>query len=123
VSAIDLDVLLSILSRLRRATVGARRGPHKPLLLLWLLARFQQVGTSAVTYSDLEQPVSDLINEFGPPVVSLAAAGQRAAMPFVHLERELWNVVTANDEPLSPDTPERRRALVDLGARSGAVSC
>lgn len=80
-------------------------------------ARFQHVGSSAVTYPELEQPVSDLINEFGPPVASSTAAAQRAAMPFVHLERELWSVTSATGEPLPASTPERRSVLVGLGAR------
>jgi hypothetical protein len=36
-----------------------------------------------------EAPVSQLINDFGPPVASPSAARQRAAIPFVHLKREL----------------------------------
>ena len=34
---------------------------------------------------------------FGPPVKSPSAARSRAAMPFVHLERELWELRVARD--------------------------
>jgi putative restriction endonuclease len=78
---------LDLLARLRRASVGGIRAPHKPLLLLWLFGRFAAAGSSAATYEEAEQPVSALINDFGPPVASVAIARQRAAMPFVHLER------------------------------------
>jgi putative restriction endonuclease len=54
---------------------------------LWLFGRFAAAGSSAATYEEAEQPVSALINDFGPPVASVAIARQRAAMPFVHLER------------------------------------
>ena len=66
--------------------------PHKPLLLLWLFGQFAATGSSAASYQQAEEPVSQLINDFGPPVASPAAARQRAAMPFVHLERDLWDL-------------------------------
>jgi len=40
------DELLELLSRLRRASVGGVRAPHKPLLLLWLFGRFAAVGSA-----------------------------------------------------------------------------
>ncbi|HXZ73399.1 MAG TPA: hypothetical protein VEH31_21345, partial [Streptosporangiaceae bacterium] len=79
------DEFLDLLARLRRASVGGIRAPHKPLLLLWLFGRFAAVGSSAATYEEAEGPVSTLINDFGPPVVSASAERHRAAMPFVHL--------------------------------------
>lgn len=107
--------LLDRLSRLRRAQVGAVRVPHKPLLLLWLFGRVASTGSSVASYADAEEPVSGLINQFGPPV-RRATARQRAAMPFVHLERELWDLRDATGGRLGPDVPERRRLLLDLGA-------
>jgi len=59
---------------------------------LWLFGQFAATGSSAASYQQAEQPVSQLINDFGPPVASSAAARQRAAMPFVHLERDLWDL-------------------------------
>jgi putative restriction endonuclease len=86
------DELLAKLARLRQARVGQVRVPHKPLLLLWLFGQFATIGSSAASYQQAEEPVSQLINDFGPPVASRAAARQRAAMPFVHLERELLDL-------------------------------
>jgi putative restriction endonuclease len=86
------DELLAQLARLRQARVGQVRVPHKPLLLLWLFGQFAATGSSAASYQQAEQPVSQLINDFGPPVASASLARQRAAMPFVHLERELWDL-------------------------------
>ena len=51
-----------------------------------------------------------------PPVASAAAARQRAAMPFVHLERELWDLRDAAGTEIAPDAPERRAWLLDRGA-------
>ncbi|MEV0407923.1 phosphorothioated DNA-binding restriction endonuclease [Actinoallomurus sp. NPDC050550] len=105
--------LLERLAGLRRANVGGVRAPHKPLLLLWLFGRLTATGSSAVTYEEAEEPVSLLINEFGPPVASPSAARQRAAMPFVHLERELWELRDGTGAEIGPDAPERRGWLLD----------
>jgi len=108
--------LLDQLARLRQARVGQVRVPHKPLLLLWLLGRFAASGSSMASYEQAEGPVSLLINDFGPPVASAATARQRAAMPFVHLERELWDLRDAAGSKIGPDVPERRAWLLERGA-------
>ncbi len=110
------DELLASLARLRQARVGQLRAPHKPLLLLWLFGQFAATGSSAASYEQAEEPVSRLINDFGPPVAAPAAARQRAAMPFVHLERELWDVRDAHGKEIRPDVPERRAWLLEKRA-------
>ena len=110
------DELLALLSGLRCAPIGGIRAPHKPLLLLWLFGRFATAGSTAVSYREAEEPVSRLINDFGPPVASPAAARQRAAMPFVHLERTLWELRDGSGREISPDAPERRNWLLEREA-------
>jgi putative restriction endonuclease len=112
---VDRDGLLRVLGRLRNARIGTRRAPHKPLLLLWLFGRFAGTGSSRVSYADAEDPVSRLINEFGPPA-GPATQRQRAAMPFVHLERELWHVQDGSGMAIGADAPEQRGWLVKHGA-------
>ncbi len=110
------DELLAKLAGLRQAPIEKKREPHKPLLLLWLFGQFAATGSSAASYQQAEEPVSQLINEFGPPVASPAAARQRAAMPFVHLERELWDLRDTTGNEIAPDAPERRAWLLGRGA-------
>lgn len=110
------EEFLGLLARLRRASVGGIRAPHKPLLLLWLFGRFTVAGSSAAAYEEAEEPVSMLINDFGPPVASPAAGRQRAAMPFVHLERELWDLRDRVGAEIGPDAPERGSWLASRGA-------
>jgi putative restriction endonuclease len=105
-----------LLAGLRQARVGQVRVPHKPLLLLWLFGQFAATGSSTATYQQAEEPVSQLINDFGPPVASSSAARQRAAMPFVHLERDLWDLRDAAGQEIGPDAPERRAWLLERGA-------
>lgn len=110
------DELMARLSGLRRAQVGGKRAPHKPLLLLWLFGQFAATGSARATYAEAASPVSQLINDFGPPVRSPARERQRAAMPFVHLERDLWDLRDRHGNEITPDVPESARRLVDHGA-------
>ncbi|MET4924821.1 HNH endonuclease [Streptomyces sp. PSRA5] len=111
------DELMGALAALRRAQMGNRRAPHKPLLLLWLLGRLAESGSTVVAYDEAEEPVSRLINDFGSAVTSAARARQRAAMPFVHLERELWDLRDREGVPIGSDVPERGSFLRARGAR------
>jgi putative restriction endonuclease len=61
------DELLAWLAGLRQARVGQVRVLNKRLLLLWLFGQFAATGASQTTYQQAEAPVSQLINEFGPP--------------------------------------------------------
>ncbi|MDF3291854.1 phosphorothioated DNA-binding restriction endonuclease [Streptomyces silvisoli] len=110
------EELFERLARLKTAPVGGRRAPHKPLLLLWLFGRYAETGSTAVTYADAEEPVSRLINDFGPSVVSVTAQRQRAAMPFVHLERTLWQLLDGSEQPIGSGAPERGNWLRSHGA-------
>jgi putative restriction endonuclease len=86
---VQREQFLEQLASLRMASRGGSdRYPHKPLLLLWLLGRIQQQGTSSCAYEEAEKPVSRLIDDFGPP----SKKRYRAAMPFFHLESDLWEV-------------------------------
>jgi putative restriction endonuclease len=72
-------------------------------------------GSSAATYEEAGEPVRTLINDFGPPVASTAAA-RRAAMPFVHLEHEIWDLRDTSGSEIGPDAPERGPWLASRGA-------
>ena len=85
---------------------GGERYPHKPLLLLWLLGRMQQQGTSACTYEEAEKPVSRLLDDFGPPSIKR----YRAAMPFVHLESDLWQLSGDDGQALNDNRSALCRA-------------
>ena len=109
------DELLGLLTRLRVAPVGGKRAPHKPLLL-WLFGRLAATGTTRASYLEACEPVSQLINDFGPAVASTAAERHRAAMPFIHLERQLWDLRDAADREIGPGTRESGPWLIDAGA-------
>ncbi|GAA2417413.1 HNH endonuclease [Actinomadura vinacea] len=83
--------------RIRQHTRRGERAPHKPLLLLLALARFQQDGGRPIPFSAAEQPLRRLLDEFGPP------RSTSPAYPFHHLTNDdaIW-VVDTMDGPGSP---------------------
>ena len=99
------EALFEILSRLRKANfAGGGRSPYKPLLLLWILGQLKKNGPSEFSYTEVEQDVSHLIDEFGPT----SSNRYRVEMPFFHLENDLWQI--SGSEKLEPKRSVLRRA-------------
>lgn len=63
---------------------GDKRAPHKPLLVLLALGRLQRGESPAVEFSQIDTPLKNLINEFGP-----SGAGQNRHFPFWHLATDV----------------------------------
>lgn len=87
---------------------GGRRAPHKPLLLLWAIARLQGGLANSVSFEEAEEPLSILLDEFGP--------GSRSSpsFPFARLSGDgLWQVKFADGNSANPsdDSPGRLRAM------------
>lgn len=53
-------------ARLRQWTRSGARAPHKPLLFLYALSRFQQDADDELRYSTVEQDLRRLLAEYGP---------------------------------------------------------
>jgi hypothetical protein len=102
--------LMARLAGLRQAQVGQVRVPHKPLLLLWLFGQFTATGSSATSYQQAEEPVSQLINDFGPPSpVRLRPGSERPCRSFT------WNESCG----ICGMRPARKSALMLLNAVAG----
>src|SRR5512144_210248 len=66
---------------------GDQRAPHKPLLVLYALGRWQR-GLTGVTFLEAEPFLTDLLREFGPPRKS-----DHPEQPFWRLQRDgVWTV-------------------------------
>ncbi|MFC5747960.1 phosphorothioated DNA-binding restriction endonuclease [Actinomadura rugatobispora] len=76
--------------RIRQHTQHGVRAPHKPLLLLLALARFQRDGDRPIPFSAAEEPLGRLLTEFGPP------RSTSPGYPFHHLTNDdkIWVVET-----------------------------
>ncbi|MEU8265807.1 phosphorothioated DNA-binding restriction endonuclease [Sphaerisporangium sp. NPDC049002] len=80
----------------RRWTRDGERAPHKPLLLLYALGRFQRHGGRPIPFSGAEADLKRLLKEFGPPRQT------SPGYPFHHLTSDgIWLVDTVNG-PGSP---------------------
>src|SRR4051812_29609796 len=68
---------------------GDQRAPHKPLLVLYALGRWQ-AGQKDVTFRQAEPDLTALLREFGPPRNS-----DHPEQPFWRLQRDgVWTVHT-----------------------------
>ncbi|MFF8015941.1 phosphorothioated DNA-binding restriction endonuclease [Streptomyces sp. NPDC007929] len=78
-------------AKLRQWSRGGVRAPHKPLLLLYALGRFQADDGDELPYSSVEADLKRLLVEYGPP------RGTSPAYPFHHLVSDgVWEVRTAH---------------------------
>lgn len=83
---------ITLFRALRQHRQGASRAPHKPLVLLWTLARLLRGEERLARWSRLQLDVSDLLREFGRP-------GQNTSpvYPFWRLRGDgLWEVEQAD---------------------------
>ncbi|MFF4523970.1 phosphorothioated DNA-binding restriction endonuclease [Streptomyces bluensis] len=76
-------------AKLRQWSRNGTRAPHKPLLLLYALGRFQEDADGALRYSTVEEDLHRLLAEYGPPRKTTPA------YPFHHLVSDgVWEVHT-----------------------------
>ncbi|MGW0706417.1 phosphorothioated DNA-binding restriction endonuclease [Streptomyces sp. NPDC002643] len=89
---------LGRVSGLRQWSRGGARAPHKPLLVLYALGRFQRDGEGELRYSAVEDDLRRLLEEYGPPRKT------SPSYPFHHLVSDgVWEVRTERG-PGSPGT-------------------
>ncbi|MFI1826667.1 phosphorothioated DNA-binding restriction endonuclease [Streptomyces sp. NPDC020412] len=82
--------------RLRQWTQNGMRAPHKPLLFLYALGRFQEDPDAALAYSAVEGDLKRLLVEYGPRHKT------SPGYPFHHLVSDgVWEVHTSQG-PGSP---------------------
>ena len=76
---------------LRQWTNNGVRAPHKPLLMLYALGRFQHGPDQALRYADIERDLKELLRDYGPP------RDTSPSYPFHHLTNDgVWEVRTAD---------------------------
>jgi putative restriction endonuclease len=81
------DQTIALFEGLRRAQSQGRYAPHKPLLVLLALARIQRGETRLLAFAEVDQPMQNLLAEFGP-----TGAAKSRHYPYWHLDRSLWQV-------------------------------
>ena len=77
------------LTQLRQHQLDGKRSPHKPLLVLLALGQFSQTGSSRMEWSDVEERLAQLLEEFGPP----RKGKPHPEFPFTRLRSDLvWDL-------------------------------
>ncbi|MCP5276966.1 MAG: HNH endonuclease [Thiobacillus sp.] len=83
--------ILDAFDRIRVWQQGDKRAPHKPLLVLLALGRLQRGESPLAEFSQIDAPLKELIDEFGP-----SGAGKNRHLPFWHLATDdaggLWQL-------------------------------
>jgi putative restriction endonuclease len=109
------EAILTRFDELNTWKQGDQRAPHKPLLVLYALGRWQQ-GKAEVTFRETEPELTALLREFGPPRKS-----DHPEQPFWRLQRDgVWSVRAPADLPLKTgDDIPRVGALRSPDVRAG----
>jgi putative restriction endonuclease len=109
------DAILTRFDDLNVWKQGDQRAPHKPLLVLYALGRWQQ-GKAEVTFKEAEPELTCLLQEFGPPRKS-----DHPEQPFWRLQKDgVWTVTAPAGLPLKTgDDIPRVGALRSPDVRAG----
>jgi putative restriction endonuclease len=82
------DEIIRAFDRMRVWQQGDRRAVHKPLLVLFALAKVGAGGTATMDWNDVEPHLKALLEEFGPD-----GSGTTRHLPFWHLQTDgLWQL-------------------------------
>jgi putative restriction endonuclease len=84
-------------TKLNRAPIGDRRAPHKPILILLALAKYQAGHDRLFSFKEIQEPLRDLLLEYGPPTKQY-----RPELPFFHLKNDgVWDLEGSSKEDQS----------------------
>jgi len=82
------DEILHAFDGIRVWQQGGKRAVHKPLLILLALGRLARGEPHMAEFSDIDEPLSKLLSEFGP-----SSAARSRHYPFWHLRTDgLWEL-------------------------------
>lgn len=84
---LNVEQIIAMVEGLRRGQTQGRYAPHKPLLVLLALARIQRGEPRLVSFGDVDQPMQNLLAQFGP-----TGSIKSRHYPYWHLDRSLWQV-------------------------------
>jgi putative restriction endonuclease len=80
--------MINKFKKLNQAVYNGKRAPHKPLLILLALAKFQQSKKQYIPYEIIDRELRDLLIDFGP-----LRNRYQPDLPFFHLQNdELWKI-------------------------------
>jgi len=110
---------IEVLERFRKLKVwqrGDERAPHKPLLLLLALGRYVDGADRLIPYAELDRPLKELLELFGPPRKSY-----HSEYPFWRLQNDgVWELKNAEVvEKRHGHTDAKKSELIRHGVAGG----
>lgn len=107
----DRERVLNLFSGIATWSRGDQRAPHKPLLILYALARWLN-GDVAVTFENVNTALSELLVAFGPP-----RKVNHPEAPFWRLQNDgVWEVETSSPPKIGADGSPSKKELLRLDA-------
>ena len=88
----DRGLILQKFKTLNLWQKGGKRAPHKPLLVLYAIGKLLRAESRLIAYSDVEEKLGKLLQEFGP-----WESSNRPEVPFWRLRNDgVWEVSDAD---------------------------
>lgn len=110
--------IFDLLTNVAVWTRGDERAPHKPLLLLLALARCARGDEREIPYEEIDQPLSALLREFGPPRTQY-----QPEFPFWHLQSDgIWVVRDADSLERRPNKNNVTRKVLRRENPAGGLT-
>lgn len=111
----DRETIVELFDKIRYWRRGDRRAPHKPLLVLYALAKLQSEGTTLHPYSVIDEELSKLLREFGPYQNRLLTHD-----PFWRLQIDnVWHVTNAENVTEDNSRNVKPRELLEYNVCGG----
>ncbi|MCU0712568.1 MAG: HNH endonuclease [Pirellula sp.] len=111
----------SILGKFRNLKVwqrGDERAPHKPLLLLLALGRYAAGSNRLIKYSEIDKPLKELLELFGPPRKSF-----HSEYPFWRLQNDgIWELENAEGLEARVGQTDAKKSELIRHAVSGGLT-
>ncbi len=111
------EAFLKALRTIRQHKKDGRRAVHKPIVLLYALARVSRGEERLVRYGEAMEPLTRLLTEFGPTPRSNV---YHTEYPFVRLQNDrIWETRLESGSKFVAEGDPSPRRLVDLGVEGG----
>jgi len=114
---VDSAEWLQRIAKLRTHRKGERRSPHKPLLMLLVLAKAENQGQNSFPFDEVQEPLTKLLRQFGP-----CSQTYHPEFPFWHLKSDgFWVVRDESSFQLKSGASPTKSALLRQQAHACVV--
>lgn len=94
---------------------GDIRAPHKPLLILLILGQYQQNKERLISFADIENPLNELLYEFGP-----FRQSYHPEYPFWRLQGdEIWEIPNSTRIELNKSGDPKKSDIIKFSIKGG----